>query len=112
MSPNFYASSDARLKSDITTIPPEAGRRFVEVSRPVLYIKGGVQEAGFIAQEQHKAGYAVTFSPREGVPETVDEDGYISPADTMLALNYNDRIAFLTAALKDAFARISALEAK
>lgn len=108
----YFAVSDARLKSDIETIPAKDGEEFVRKARPVTYVKGGNPEAGLIAQEQVKAGYGkyIATMPHDGLPETIDEDGFVSKANLELSMNYDNALAFTIAALKSALSRIEALE--
>lgn len=109
---SFFAVSDARLKTEVMTISPMDGEAFVTKSRPVTFMKDSGWGAGLVAQEQHKAGYPVVLVDRAGLAETVDDDGFVSPADVAMTVDYDSRIAYLIAALQSALARISALEAK
>lgn len=117
----FYAASDVRLKRDIAPISAEAALDWVMQSRPVTYLKlashdaaeeNAVQEAGFIAQEQVRAGYGrfVGVAECPGMPERIDADGFRSLPDVMLNLSPTYQIAFLTRALQTALHRIAALE--
>lgn len=110
---NYYATSDRRLKSDIKTLTPEDGLRWVSLAKPKTYIKNGAPEAGFIAQDQARAfPQYVGSAPHPGLAETVDPDGFRSKADMELNLSYDNYIAYLTAALQGALDRIEALEAR
>jgi len=123
----FLANSDARLKTDVTDLTPERGALWVKRSRPVTYRKRyfygtpdsvaavpeneGLYEAGFIAQEQIAAGFGefVVSVPAAGMP-AYDHDGVRTPADTQLALNINNQVALLTAAMQHVLARLDAME--
>lgn len=119
----FVATSDARLKSGIEEISEDDALRWVMTARPVTYLKrgtyeapeeSGIPEAGFLAQDQVRAGYAryVQAVKCEGMPERVDSDGFVSCADAMLMMPADNWIAYLTRALQVALARIEALEAR
>lgn len=118
---NFFASSDERLKIDIQGIPPLDALMWLKRSRPVTYRKKGlwndadetaITEAGFLAQDQVRAGYGryIGTGPHEGMPEKIDENGDRWSADVMLTMPPGYQIAYLTAALQIALERIEALE--
>ena len=119
----FYAASDERIKSDIMPIEEAEALQWVKTSRPVTFRKrqnynspesDAVHSAGFIAQDQVRAGFGkyVGTVPSEGMPERIDPDGFRSLPDYQLTLNPEYQIAYLTAALQSALSRIEALEAK
>lgn len=108
----FYATSDARLKSDITDLSPAQGYDWINRARPRRYVMDGRRAVGFVAQEEVERGRA------EAVVAIPDEraifaqsDGY-APEGARLARHYEHDIAYLTAALQGALARITALEAQ
>lgn len=107
----FFASSDERLKREIVAITPNDGEDFVKTARPVSYVKHGTKEAGFLAQDQIRDGRGdlVIAVPHKGMP-AFDEGGLRVAKDHALSLNYDNYIAYLTAALQGAIARIDALE--
>ena len=118
---NFFASSDERLKIDIQGIPALDALMWLKRSRPVTYRKKGrwndadetaITEAGFLAQDQVRAGYGryIGTGPHEGMPEKIDENGDRWSADVMLTMPPGYQIAYLTAALQIALERIEALE--
>lgn len=124
---NYIAVSDARLKFDIENITPQQAWDWVRLAIPVKYRKrvkydsdDSIVEAGFIAQDQARAGYGdfVAQVPCPGMPAL--NDGVLKlNKDFMLGLPTNYQIAFLTAALKDEReqrmkleARLNALESK
>jgi hypothetical protein len=117
----FNATSDYRLKEQIKDITDEKALLFIDNARPVHYKwKNNDSEAfGFISQEVDKLGFSemVSKSEEEGLAESVDSDGYVSPKDTKILLNYNQIIPILTKALqivrtqiKDLIARIVSFE--
>jgi len=119
---SFLAVSDVRLKFDIEDISDAEAERWVKTSRPVTYRKlpsygadpaTAQTEAGFIAQDQVKAGYGRYVATAEslGMPELIDGDLHCR-ADAMLTLPMQYQVAYLTRALQMALARIEALEAR
>jgi Chaperone of endosialidase len=119
---NYYAASDVRLKLDIAEITPEAALDWVMSARPVTYRKlpsydapeeTAVIEAGFIAQDQVRAGYGryVGTAPCEGMPERVDPDGLRSLPDVSLNLTTGYQVAYLTRVVQHLLAEIADLKA-
>lgn len=110
----FEAVSDERLKTDVEEMTPERGVEFVLRSTPVTFTMDGQHSAGFIAQDQVRAGFheMVRAAPHPGMPEHVADDGFVSPAEAKLTMDYDQAIPYLTAALKNALQRIEVLESK
>lgn len=112
----FWAFSDERLKDNIEPIPQEKGLEFVTTAKPVTFMmKGaGTRAAGFIAQDELKRGFgdSITIMENKDLEETVDEDGFVSPAGVQLSKNYNSDIAYLTAFGKWAVKEIESLKAR
>ena len=117
LSSGFYAYSDIRVKVDIVEITPEQAFDWVTSARPVTYRKlarydanpeTAVPEAGFIAQDQIRAGYGhyVATADCPGMPERIDPDGFRSLPDVALNLNPQYQIAFLTRALQAVLMRL------
>ena len=91
---NFITTSDRRLKSEIE--PIKDGLEVIKNIVSYEYLKGGVKEAGFIAQEvQEVLPYAV----REG------EDGYLKMTDRAI-------LAHLNKAVQQLEERLSTIEEK
>lgn len=118
---NFFAGSDGRLKIDVQTITEAEALRWARGSRPVRYRKRprydssddeAVPEAGFIAQEQIKAGFAdfVAPAPSPGMPPLLDEDGFQLPADVMMSLPLNYQVAMLTRTVQYLLSRLGMRE--
>jgi hypothetical protein len=107
----FYATSDVRLKTEIADIDTETAYDWINRGRPRSYIMEGRFHAGFVAQEEvdngREAAVVAIPDPR---PLFAVSDGY-APAGARLARRYEHDIAYLTAALQGALARITALEA-
>ena len=108
----LFAVSDRRLKQDITDLSAADGIEWVEKARPVTYVKLGAPGAGFISQEQIAAGYGqyVAPMPWEGLAEETDQAGVTSMADVVLHLDYDNYVAYLTAALKSVLTRLATVE--
>jgi hypothetical protein len=94
----------------VETIQREVGTEWVLKSRPVTYKMGERFSAGFIAQEQITLGMGGFYHLVDN--DTLPEDGEGSPAGKQWVGDTISRIAFITAALQDALARIEALEAR
>jgi hypothetical protein len=115
----FYATSDYRAKDKISTITPEEGLRFVTsvTPRSFAWRSDDAKGTGYIAQELVAAGYEhlVSSVPNKDMAEETAVFGDMaitSPEGMQLIAKYDDMIAYLHAALIDAFARIDALEAR
>lgn len=110
---NFFATSDARLKSDLSALTPDEGRAWVQAVQPMRYTMDGRASAGFVAQDVARVGYddLVQATPLDGLPEHVAADGFTSPAGAKLTLDYLQMIAYLTAHAQSLEARLAALEA-
>lgn len=110
------ANSDRRLKFDIETLDVERALKFVSTARAVTHKwksnPDGSTRFGFIAQEISKAGFdeLIGVAPDEDIVETIDDDGFMSPAGARFTLNYDQAVPLLTAALNNALERIAALE--
>jgi hypothetical protein len=111
----FYATSDARLKTNLVPLTPDQGREFIEKVDPHFFDweATGEHDTGYIAQHLIKAGYPnlVASIPNPRLEEHVDEDGLTSVEGIQLTAKYQAMQAYYHAALRDCFARIAALEA-
>ena len=112
----FYATSDARAKSGLLPIDGEAGRTWVMSAKPMRYRLGeeAGRRAGFIAQDQVRAGFAEMVMPMldGAMQQATDADGLVSPEGVRLNLDYLQTIAYLTAHAQQLEARMAALEAR
>jgi hypothetical protein len=91
--------SDRRIKKEITDITDEEAKAFLSI-RPVHYSlkKCNSPSYGYIAQDilKHEAlkhnryilEDIINVHKEEGLEETVDEDGFVSPADGCFSVNY------------------------
>lgn len=119
LSGQFIANSDRRIKTDVVDIDTDEAVAFVKALEPKHYVKDGRPEFGFIAQDVVKAfpnrerGMDfITLSPREGVAETTDDDGFLSPADHIFSLDNAQVDAVAMAVIKNLLARVESLEAQ
>ena len=80
------------LNSDISL---DEGIKLVNNLKPIKYTwKEGDDKgikAGYSAQQVIKSGFnhLIGVIPKEGLEETVDEDGFTSPKDTQFSMNYD-----------------------
>ena len=91
---NFITTSDRRLKSDIE--PLKDGLDTIKKFVSYEYTKGGVQDAGFIAQEVQEA---IPYAIAEG------EDGFLTMRDRPV-------LAYMHKAILELEARLAAIEEK
>jgi len=114
-----WAISDRRIKSHIVPIDTEYAYRFVQNVTPMQFFKNGDTEhlvRGFIAQDVGKQSTSgtemLTAAPREGLMYEIDDDGYESPKDMQLAIDYEQIIAIQAAVIRDLIRRVEALESR
>ena len=95
----IIANSDERLKRDIEDITDTAAIEWIEAAKPKTFTMDGRPSTGFVAQDdaQNLRARAVYT-----VPDLRFEDG-------RHAIDYNQHIAFLTAALQVSLRRIGEL---
>lgn len=106
----FLTFSDGRFKDNVEDITPEDGVDWVMRGRPRKYLLDGRKATGFIAQEDVAAGRgdAVTMMQSDD-PRASESDGVVA-SGYRLVRDYEMDIAYLTAALQSALARIASLE--
>ena len=119
MANQFWATSDARVKTDVTAIAEDFAVKFVKGVTPVSYYKGGadIRERGFIAQDvmRQLGGNTlemVNISKHDGLPEHVAADGFVSPEGLQFNLNYDEIIPIHATVLRSILRRLEKLEAK
>ena len=89
------AFSDERMKDIQGEITLDDGLKLVKNLKPIKYTwKEGDDKglkAGYSAQQVIKSGFnhLVSIIPNEGLDETIDEDGFMSPKDTQFSMNYD-----------------------
>ena len=117
VAPEFAGTSDRRAKEEIKDISDEEALKFIDKSRPVHFRwRTGVRSYnfGFVAQEVDKLGFheLVSIAPDESMKQTIDDDGYVSPAGGKLNMNYNQISAILTRAMQVIRSNLTELVAK
>lgn len=114
----FDALSDARLKTDIVQIDSTRAIEFVLNVDPVAFRwkgdESGAQNFGFIAQGIGKAGFTelLRTAPDKRVEETVDADGWVSPAGVRFSVNYDQVVPIHSSVLRSLLRRVEALESR
>lgn len=94
------AFSDERMKDIKGDISLSDGIKLVKNLKPIEYTwkndanKG--LKAGYSAQQVSKAGFdhLISLVPKEGLEETIDEDGFLSPKDTQFSMNYDQVVPY------------------
>jgi hypothetical protein len=90
----FDAFSDERMKDIQGTVELDEALKLVNDLKPIKYTwKEGEDKGlkvGYSAQQVSKAGFdhLIGILPKEGLEETIDEDGFVSPKDTQFSMNY------------------------
>ncbi len=99
--------SDIRVKSDIRDITIEEAELFVENIVPKYYVfkkdTHNDKTFGYLAQDIAKLGQKnnsniqllVCATEEKGMIEQIDEDGFVSPKDILLTVNYQKTVALL-----------------
>jgi len=89
------AFSDERMKDIKGEIELDDALKLVNGLNPIKYTwKEGNDKGlkvGYSAQQVSKAGFdhLISLIPKEGLEETIDEDGFVSPKDTQFSMNYD-----------------------
>lgn len=110
------AFSDERMKDIQGAITLEDGIKLVQQLTPIKYTwKEGDDKglkSGYSAQQVSKAGFdhLISVLPKEGLEETIDEDGFVSPKDTQFSMNYDQVIPYHGVVLKHLLNKIEELE--
>jgi hypothetical protein len=106
----FDAYSDARKKTDIREVTEQEANAFLKI-QPINYkmISSGEKSYGYLAQdvlkscdhkkyqtdEIHLLGDLVSVVEEDGMEETIDEDGFINPANASFTINYSKCVPLL-----------------
>ena len=110
------AFSDERMKDIQGNISLEEGIKLVNNLKPIKYTwKEGDDKglkAGYSAQQVIKSGFdnLIGVIPREGLEETVDDDGFVSPKDTQFSMNYDQVVPYHGVVIKHLLEKIEQLE--
>ena len=110
------AFSDERMKDIKGDISLSDGIKLVKNLKPIEYTwkddtsKG--LKAGYSAQQVSKAGFdhLISLVPKEGLEETIDEDGFLSPKDTQFSMNYDQVVPYHGVVIKHLLEKIEQLE--
>lgn len=110
------AFSDERMKDIQGEIPLEDGLKLIKTLKPIKYTwknnsdKG--LKSGYSAQQVHKAGFdhLISLIPKEGLEETIDDDGFLSPKDTQFSMNYDQVTPYHGVVIKYLLEKIEQLE--
>ena len=110
------AFSDERMKNIHGEITLEDGLKLVKTLKPIKYTwkdnndKG--LKAGYSAQQVSKAGFdhLISLIPKEGLEETIDDDGFVSPKDTQFSMNYDQVTPYHGVVIKHLLEKIEQLE--
>jgi hypothetical protein len=110
------AFSDERMKDIKGDISLSDGIKLVKNLKPIEYTwkddtnKG--LKAGYSAQQVSKAGFdhLISLVPKEGLEETIDEDGFVSPKDTQFSMNYDQVVPYHGVVIKHLLEKIEQLE--
>jgi hypothetical protein len=110
------AFSDERMKDIKGDISLSDGIKLVKNLKPIEYTwkddtnKG--LKAGYSAQQVSKAGFdhLISLVPKEGLEETIDKDGFLSPKDTQFSMNYDQVVPYHGVVIKHLLEKIEQLE--
>ena len=110
------AFSDERMKDIQGEITLEEGIKLVNNLTPIKYTwKEGDDKgikAGYSAQQVSKVGFnhLISLIPKEGLEETIDEDGFLSPKDTQFSMNYDQVVPYHGVVIKHLLEEIENLK--
>jgi hypothetical protein len=110
------AFSDERMKDIQGEIKLDEAIKLVNTLVPIKYTwKEGDDKglkAGYSAQQVVKAGFEhlIGLIPKEGLEETIDDDGFVSPKDTQFSMNYDQVTPYHGVVIKNLLERVEELE--
>jgi hypothetical protein len=110
------AFSDERMKDIEGNVSLEEGIKLVKTLQPIKYTWKDNKEKGlkigYSAQQVAKAGFdnLISLIPKEGLKETVDKDGFVSPKDTQFSMNYDQVVPYHGVVIKHLLEKIEQLE--
>lgn len=110
------AFSDERMKDIQGNVSLDEGIQLVKTLQPIKYTwkdnKDGGLKIGYSAQQVAKAGFSnlISLIPKEGLKETIDEDGFVSPKDTQFSMNYDQVTPYHGVVIKHLLEKIEQLE--
>jgi hypothetical protein len=112
------AISDRRLKTDVAPIDGSRALDFVRSVGSYSFVwksdPDGKRRFGYMAQDLGKLGFHELLGQAEdaGLEETVDADGFVSPANHRFTVSYDQVVPIHSSVLRQLLERIEALEAK
>jgi len=112
------AFSDERMKDIEGNVSLEEGIKLVKTLQPIKYTWKDNKEKGlkigYSAQQVAKAGFdnLISLIPKEGLEETIDKDGFVSPKDTQFSMNYDQVVPYHGIVIKHLLEKIEQLEQK
>jgi hypothetical protein len=112
----FDAMSDRRLKTHIQPVDDVRALDFVRYAGAYTFNwksnPDGKRCFGYMAQDLGKLGFHELLSQTEcaGLEESVDADGWVSPAGHRFSVNYDQVGPLHTSVLRQLLARVEALE--
>jgi hypothetical protein len=116
MSSEFNAPSDERLKNIRGEISLDKAIDFVTKVDPIEFTwKEGIDtglKAGYSAQQTYKAGFEhlIGVVPKQGIPEVVESDGFVSPKDAQFVMNYEQVTPYHSKLIKHLLDKVEKLE--
>jgi len=90
--------------------------KLINKLNPIKYIWKESEDkglkVGYSAQQVFKAGFdhLIGVIPKEGLEETIDADGFVSPKDTQFSMNYDQIVPYHGVVLKHLLDKIEQLE--
>lgn len=118
MAIEFDAPSDERLKNIQGEIPLNKAIDFVNKVTPIHFkwkdnTDTGLK-SGFSAQQTYKSGFEhlINVAPHQGLPQTIDDEGFASPQDAQFVMNYEQVIPYHSKLIKHLLEKIEQLENK
>lgn len=111
-------TSDRRLKKEIETLSYERCRDFILGSNPVKFVytsdPTNVTHYGLIAQDVVKTEFRdiVKLAPYQGVRQEIEVDGYVSPADAVFNVAYDELVPILMTTTKEMLVENASLREK
>ena len=110
------AFSDERMKNIQGEIELSDAIKLINKLNPIKYIWKESEDkglkVGYSAQQVFKAGFdhLIGVIPKEGLEETIDADGFVSPKDTQFSMNYDQIVPYHGVVLKHLLDKIEQLE--
>jgi hypothetical protein len=110
------AFSDERMKNIEGEVQLNDAIKLVNELKPIKYTWKESEDkglkVGYSAQQVSKAGFdhLIGLVPREGLEETIDDDGFLSPKDTQFSMNYDQVTPYHGVVIKHLLNKIDDLQ--